>query len=410
MRFADREMRVHSAPYFQAFSDMPRKKHPPLHCVSDDAVAIRSGACACCTVLVDDSYLPTLNGLSFDPIAVARRGTPKKNHDRLRRLAGRGQWMAITSRPDIVDSDGVPYLDLVVAKRGDDSPIKSFVSDNGTQDVFWYDPVEQLLDLPSGRLRLVYCDEFFNADFDQEEEGGTDEPLRSGIDNAIYAGAPSILIQCEPGFYRATAFTRFDEKMSDLEPPEGSADLVIVLEHTEKPKSFKTSVPLLPIHPSNQDVKAYRRKVLGEDTNQGDIASDQARVNENGEIQSFISESALGIVMALPVSVAEEFGFECGMLLSMETCGVNVQGVSCGELNPSSKVRKQIDKEKKKPGTFVSFMMPSETMRKSTGDFLFVYVLKQGRNDSIKLPAGKTCPAILRKQTDRAGNPRRILL
>ncbi len=389
---------------------MPRKKQFPLHRVSENAISIRSGACACCTVLVDESYLPAFNGLGFDPIAVALRAEPKKQYDQLRRWAGRGRWMAIASRPDILDSDGVPYLDLVVDTTGKPTRSKSKVSDSGPSDGIWYQPVHQFLDLPTGRLRLIYCDEFFHDHFDQDEDMATDEQLRNGKEDAIYAGASSIQILCEPGLYRAQAFTRFDDEMSDQEPPEGSADLAIFMGPVEKPTSFKMSVPLLPIHRDDQDVEALIRQVRGEDNKPANEASAPVGVNENGEINSFVEDTVFGIKMALPPSVAEEFGYEQGLMLTLEACGVTVSGVSLDEPNPKSPIRKQVEKEMKKPGTFVAFLRPSETQREFMGDFLRIQILKRGRKGSINLSSKQTAPAILRKQTDRSGAPRRISL
>ncbi|WP_442511314.1 hypothetical protein SH528x_002986 [Novipirellula sp. SH528] len=389
---------------------MPRKQQFPLHRVSENAISVRSGACACCTVLVDESHLPAFNKLEFDPIAVALRAEPKKQYDQLRRWAGRGKWMAIASRPDILDSDGVPYLDLVVGATEKPTRSKSKVSDNGPSDGIWYEPVHQFLDLPTGRLRLIYCDEFFHDHFDQDEDMTTDEQLRHGKEDAIYTGASSIQIRCEPGFYRAQVFTRFDDEMSDQEPPEGSADLAIFMEPVKKPTSFKISVPLLPIHPDGQDVDALIRQVRGEDSKPANETLTPVGVNEKGEIYSFIEDTVFGIKMALPPSVAEDFGYEQGLMLTLEACGVTVNGVSLDEPNPKSHIRKQIEKEMKKPGTFVAFLRPSETQRELMGDLLRIQILKHGRKGSIHLSSKQIAPAILRKQTNRSGAPRRISL
>ncbi|MGB7325799.1 MAG: hypothetical protein WBD31_13070, partial [Rubripirellula sp.] len=148
----------------------------------------------------------------------------KKDVNKLRRWAGQGKWMAVSSTPEILDSDGVPALDLVFVAP-DPKTGRRPRKVTGPSDGTWYDPLVQFLDLPTGELRVVYCDEFFHDGFDQNEDVDVIADATTSLQDGRWNQSFSTMISCEPGFYQASAFTRFSDEMSDVEPPEGSAEL-----------------------------------------------------------------------------------------------------------------------------------------------------------------------------------------
>ncbi|MFK7819092.1 MAG: hypothetical protein AB8G99_10265 [Planctomycetaceae bacterium] len=240
---------------------MPGKdKFKAIIKATPSAVSIRSDSVSVSTYLFDESNLGGLNQLGFDITPVLQSDGPLQHYDRLSEWAGDGRWMAIESLPSILDGDGVPALDVVVLNPNDLELLRSAKTQGPLVDA-WFDPMAQYLDLPTGKLMVVYEDDFFSSDFDQSErrkviESAEDELVKRGD----WSEFSSYTISCKPGFYQAHVFTRFEDEMSEYEPDEGSPDVVVYLEPAEKPTSFSKSCPLIPSHPTTQDMEAVKQK------------------------------------------------------------------------------------------------------------------------------------------------------
>ncbi|MFK7768425.1 MAG: hypothetical protein AB8B55_14485 [Mariniblastus sp.] len=239
---------------------MPQKdKFKPIIKSAESAISVRSDSVSGFTCLFDDSYLVELNQMDFDPIGLLQNNGSEEQLEVLSTWAGDGRWMAIESLPCILDDDAVPGLDIVILSSDLLHLLEKAKKEGPVKDA-WFDPVTQYLDIPSGILRVVYEDDFFSNDYDQNKnlkliESPEDELVR----HREFSDSASYLVSCTPGFYRAYVFTRFQDETSEYEPDEGSPDVVVYLEPTEKPLSFSNSCPLIPNHPVTQDLDAIRR-------------------------------------------------------------------------------------------------------------------------------------------------------
>ncbi|MEL7499853.1 MAG: hypothetical protein AAFN77_19775 [Planctomycetota bacterium] len=378
---------------------MAKKRKRPLVKVAPDAISIRSMAVSYCTVLFDDSNLKKLNQSGVDWTYVAYRHEPKKEYDKVRRWAGRGTWLAIKSHPEILDGDGVPGLDLVI-QSSNTSRLPKSAKITGPADGFWYDPVTQFLDLRSGKIRFVYDDEFFCEGYDQDADCVEFESIDDAIANAQDAASHSgFIIPCQPGFYQATAFTRFIDEMSDAEPEAGSADLAIYLTPIKKPASFRMSESILPIHPKDQDLVSLRRRASGLPQRQP-IPLVKPSVVANGDLKTNLTFSTYSISLDAPPKVLEKSRLQTGTLVQLDVAGIQINGLFHQDQTPDPSIWKLVDKEKKKPGSFAMF-----TPKK---DKIVVTIIKHGRKSELPLANGESVPATLSIRKDRSGNPIRI--
>lgn len=196
-----------------------------------EARSIRSVSLGWCTLLFDVDFEDQFRAAKFNPLVVAKLEKPKKAFQTVCKWASEGMWCAIESHPEIVDGDGVPGLDLI------------FDKDPGIPDVgSWTLVGVQLLNLPSGRLKIVYEPEFFE-DWYQDEfptYDFTDRKLES-FKNGEYLDATSYLLNVEPGSYSIHAYVA---DFADDSRDGRHADLAIFLNLIRK-KGKESSHPLI---------------------------------------------------------------------------------------------------------------------------------------------------------------------
>ena len=369
-----------------------KKKRRPVNAkVDPSAFSIRSTAMGVCTVFCDASALDKINSLGFDPIRVSRNQSPKNSLSKLKRLAGRGTWMAVESNPEIIDSDGCPALDVVFRRKSRSSnPPKV----KPPKERYWYDPVTQYLDLPTGQLLVVFEYEFFNDGYDQVESrfeitSVDDEDLH----NSGYADSDSYIIHCKPGFYHATVFSVFMDW--DYPDEDNQPELAVYLTPVDKPKSFKMSEAILPVHPTDQDHETLRRSTLG--------LAPRKPQKPTWQKEAYLGDVRRSLVtdwMEVPVKFQKKLGVEPGLMLSLEVDGNQLDGVITNSSTPDPSVWDLIEKEKRKSKNFATFQFNNDKM--------IFEVLKQARKGGFDLPEGVGVTGRLKVLRDKSGNPKRI--
>ncbi len=369
-----------------------KKRKPVKSKVTPSAISIRSGDCGVCTVLFDASVQETIIALPFDPIHVGRCGMPIDFLNKLRRLAGRGKWMAIESAPEIIDSDGVPGLDIVFRRK---SRSKGLPIVKPPKDGFWYDPVAQYLDLPTGKLCVVFDPEFFKKGYEPDSpayeiSSQDDEDLH----NKEYSYASSYIINCKPGFYHATAFTSFNDWHYPDE--ESRPELAVYLTPVEKPKSFKMSDAVLPVYPEGQDHETLKRATLGLKPRK------PLKPSLNGK-DTYVADVARSIgrdMMELPAKFKKKLGVEPGVMVTLEVDGKILDGIVTESSTPHPSVWELIEKEKRTSRNFATFQL--------LDNMLAIEILKVARKDGFDLPEGISSTGKLKVVREKGGEVKKI--
>jgi len=366
---------------------MAKKKRsgrkPPIAKVDPGAISIRSAATGRATVLFDESFRDELTSVKFDPLDVAFRQSPKAKFEKLCGWAGEGRWMAIASHPEILDSDGVPGLDIVIAADVRQEP---------PEQGFWFDPLIRYLDLPSGTMRVVYDEQCLRAELEADEacecriNSSADEDLR----NDEYSQSGSYLVGCPPGFYRAVIFTR----LYDVEYPDRGAapDLAIFLTRCRKPKRTNSKQTLVPIHPPDRDVNALRRRASGLPPLSSSTKHQKPTLLKDGSFRGKLTNNEmLGFVLDMPQKLQQPFGFEAGQLVSIEMVEPRRQSFQ-GLLTHSSvidpTVWELVERLKRKAANFA--------MVQSCGDSVKIEMIKESRKTPLDLPDGETTVATMK--------------
>ncbi|WP_146397508.1 hypothetical protein [Planctomycetes bacterium CA13] len=298
--------------------------------------------------------------------------------------------MAVDSHPAITDSDSVPSLDLLFTNEDHTKPA---APKNGN----WFDPVTQFLDLPTGRMLVVYEPEFFEEGSEQEADhfeinSRKDENLNS----TAYTEAASYVVRCEPGFYRATAFTRFlhEDLDKDVFP-----QLAIFLSHVKKPTSFRMSDAILPIHPPSQDFDLLRRASKGLPPKKKQ-PKQKPKLLKNGEYWGSVRSDSFTTEMEMPKSLQNNFGLHPGLLVSLQIDEMELTGVIIEGAVPDPTSWDLIEKEKRKAKNFATFR-PIE-------DSLQIELIKKSRKAPFKLSEHETVTGTLRILKNESGEARSI--
>ena len=279
--------------------------------------------------------------------------------------------MAIESDPEIIDSDGVPGLDIVFRRKSKSTKLPNV---KPPKEGYWYDPVTQYLDLPTGKLCVVLESEFFEDGFEPEAPPfeittQDDEDLA----DRDYESASCYIINCKPGFYHATAFSYFSDW--DYPDAESRADLVVYLTPITKPNSFKMSAAVLPVYPKGQDLDKLKRATLG--------LKPRKPLKPAMKGKAFVADvgrSISGDWMKFPAKFQKKLQIEPGVMLSLEADGKQLDGIVIGSSTPHPSVWELIEKEKRKSKNFATF--------KFKDNMMFIEILKQARKGGFDLQEG----------------------
>lgn len=279
-------------------------------------------------MMFDQQHLGRIRKSALDCIRTCIRRAPKKDFDKLRRWAGQGSWLAIESHPEILDSDGVPGLDLVVRSKPRGSVVRPPAA---PKSGIWHEPATGFLDLPTGELIVAYEPEFFDPGYLSEcpTFDATDRESQQ-FENRDFIGASSFLLQLKPGFYLVHTFTR--DFWADSDRPVTSADLAVYLTPVTKPDSFNMSEPVLPYRVP--DPKPKPQSVT--------VASDASRekppkpklLTDHSFSAHFLACFADGGGMDLPRKVRDKLKLRAGLVATLEFAGLSVKGLIASSRYP----------------------------------------------------------------------------
>ena len=207
---------------------------------------------------------------------------PKK---KMTSLAERGLLLAIDHHPEIVDSDGVPGVDFVISRSPRKRPPK---------DGYWYDPIEAILMLPTGRLRIVYDEQSFEPGYRPAED-------------------ETYLLEFPPGFYKLSFFTRVFDSEYPGAKNMSVPDLAVFMTPSELLQhKFRGATATVPIFPPDQQTDPLGRRLPGKTDFEYKPGNFEKQIKK-GFFQSQVRVGPSGLVQ-LPMQAKDrkKFGYTPG--------------------------------------------------------------------------------------------------
>lgn len=264
-----------------------KNQQPRISKIDPKAISLRAMDMGVVTWLFDESIFDDFAKLQKNILHAISKPDAKTGHSKLLKLAGEGKLLGIQHEYEIIDGDGVPGVDFLVVKSQRKRPPATG---------HWYDPVNTQLDLPSGRLRVLYDETAFE---------------RKSLEE-------SYLIEMNPGFYKLSVFTRVYEAEYPGAARAAAPDLAVYLTNSRRPsKPAMPTKPLVPIHPPEQDIKALFRKVRGLPPLQESKTESQHLADGVYQAEVWRAEPQGVLAMSMTEKDLEKFGYEPGRLVEL---------------------------------------------------------------------------------------------
>lgn len=338
----------------------PKQQKIRIAAVDPKAKSLRSMEPGIKTWLFDESYFEMLQPHGKHIEKFLRDPNQQTSKNQLTTLASKGWLVGIDHEPEIVDSDGVPGVDFVTCRSLRKKPPK---------DGFWYDPIEAVLSLPSGKLCVAYDETIFARGALGETE----------------------CLKFLPGFYKLSVFTRvFDSAFPGGEKME-IPDLAIYLKKSELLQHpFRPTAATVPIHPPEQDLAKLKRRIYGVPDPPDQKPSFKVKQGRCETTINYVDSIGMLQIVMKPKD-RKRFGFEEGRVTVL-TIGEgktrqSLHVIIAPEKGFDPKTWPGIDRLKRKVDNLAHTRV--------AGDHVFFEIIKESRKNPLDLKPGLQTAAVL---------------